>query len=523
MKKYVYTVARIRTAEDEEKVISIVKSCVDVKEIEASFKTSSICFLVNGDTVSQEEMERKLSYELLRQGFELILPENVSTFVPDTPKKSKEPKHVSVLTAVILTVIAGLFCAMLTFGVCSRFMSPKSDGETPEYINELSILDKFFREYSLEGISDEEDFGENLLKAYVAFSGDKYARYYTEEELKALEQDKTGEFTGIGISATQGQLTIDSQTSTVIDILYVYESSSALEQGLKAGDKITHIGVGEDKKSVDELGYSNALSQIVGEEGTQVGLTVYGINDDGEYEYREVLVTRKKIEGVSVFGKVCEEDTDVGIIRITGFDYNTPTQFCNSVEALKSSGCTSFVIDLRDNPGGYAESVIAILSYFLEEGDLIMTTEDKDGKVCETQTVKERKNQYFSVTKEDIGKYKDMRFCVLVNENTASAAELMTATVRDYGLGKIIGETTFGKGCLQTTYLLEYYGLPGALKLTTHLYYSKSHTTYHEVGITPDVKVSLSDEAKNYVMGYIPYEFDNQLQSAIQILKNITI
>lgn len=519
MKKYVYTVAKIRSAEDEEKVISIVKSCIDVAEIKASFKTSSICFSINGEITSQEEMERKLSYELLREGYELILPEGVATFVPDKPEKEKKPKYVSVLTAVILTVISGLFCSMLTFGICSRYTEPSDENKNPGYINELTILDKFFREHSFEGISDEE-FGEKLLKAYVAFTGDIYAQYFTEEELEALEQDKTGDFTGIGIIAAKGELTVDSGTVTVIDILYVYEDSSAMEQGIKVGDKITHIGVGEDKKSVDELGYSSAVSQISGQEGTQIVLTVYGVNDGGEYGYREVTVTRTKMEGVSVFGKVCDEEPTVGIIRITGFDLNTPTQFCNNVENLKSRGCTSFVIDLRDNAGGYAESVIAILSYFLEEGDLIMTTEDKDGKVCETQTVKVRQNRYFSITKEDIGKYKDMVFCVLVNGNTASAAELMTATVRDYGLGKIIGEMTFGKGCMQTTYLLENYGLPGALKLTTHFYYSKSHTPYHGTGITPDLEVTLSDEAKNYVMGYIPYESDNQLQSAIEILKN---
>ena len=112
-----------------------------------------------------------------------------------------------------------------------------------------------------------------------------------------------------------------------------------------------------------------------------------------------------------------------------------------------------------------------------------------------------------------------MKMSVLVGGDTASAAELFTATVKDYSLGTVVGVKTYGKGCMQKTYLLKEYGLEGALKLTTHMYYSKSHTSYHGEGIVPDITVELSDKAQSYAGAPIPHDEDNQLQRAIRNMK----
>jgi carboxyl-terminal processing protease len=138
-------------------------------------------------------------------------------------------------------------------------------------------------------------------------------------------------------------------------------------------------------------------------------------------------------------------------------------------------------------------------------------------------SVKKHEAQYagFDVSKDDIGKYKDLKgkCVVLTNENTASAAELFTATFRDYGIAPIVGETTYGKGCMQTIIDLEqYYGMKGALRITTAMYFSKSHQVYHEIGIVPDHKLALSDEAKEYNFFLLPEDKDNQLQKAIELL-----
>ncbi len=518
MEKYTYTVSRIMTGQDEEKICSIVRSCIDVEAVQASAETSSVCFSVKDKTISKSEIERKLSYALQSNGYELILPEGVTTFVPSKQRGDKKPRTLSLTTAIILAAAVGLFCIMITFGICSRHMSDSVNRNTPEYVKDLVALDKFFREYSYDGI-DDKDFGEHLLDAYIDFSGDIYAEYYSEDELEALTQDMTGEFVGVGIGVVESTFTLNGKTVSAIQIVSVYENSSAEEAGILAGDMITHIGIGEDAESVTDLGYDAALDKLAGKEGTKAKFTVHRKNEVGEYESIEYNITRKKVVTVSVKGKVCDTDDKVGIITITNFDYTTPPQFCEAVDSLKKAGCEYFVIDLRNNPGGYVESIVSVMSYFLDEGDLVMTVEDRDGKVTEKYTVKERSNEQFKITKDDIGKYKGMKLAVLVNGNTASAAELFTATVRDYSLGTIVGVKTYGKGCMQRTYYLDNYGLKGALKLTTSLYFSKSHESYHDKGIIPDIEVPLSDEAKEYGAQPIPHDKDNQLQSAIENLK----
>lgn len=517
MEKYTYTVSRIANGQDEQRVSSIVRSCLDVDSIQASAETSSICFSVKDKTLTKEEIERKLSHALSTNGYELILPEGVSTFIPSKQSKGKKPRLLSLGTAVILAAAVGLFCIMVTFGLCSRYMTRRVDN-TPDYISDLITLDEFFRTYSYDGITDKE-FGEHLLDAYIDFSGDIYAEYYTKDELDALSQDMTGEFVGIGVGVEEGSLTLNGQTVKAIRIVSVYENSPAEKAEILAGDMITHIGIGDGAQSVDDLKYDIALDKLAGKEGTFAKFIIHRKNESGEYERIEHSIERKKVVTVSVKGKVCDTDEKVGIITITNFDYTTPPQFSETVDSLTKAGCEYFVIDLRNNPGGYVESIVSVVSYFLDEGDLVMTVEDKNGKVTEKYTVKERSNDQFKITKEDIGKYKGMKFSVLVNENTASAAELFTATVRDYSLGNIVGVTTYGKGCMQRTYYLDNYGLEGALKLTTNLYFSKSHTSYHGTGIKPDIEIELSEEAKEYGAQPIPHDKDNQLQSAIENLK----
>jgi carboxyl-terminal processing protease len=177
---------------------------------------------------------------------------------------------------------------------------------------------------------------------------------------------------------------------------------------------------------------------------------------------------------------------------------------------------------MRNNPGGALNAIQAVLSYFLDKGDLIVSTEYSDGTKNE-YFVKEVKYSAayagYNVSKSDIGKYKDLNMIVLTNENTASAAELFTATMRDYELAKIVGTKTYGKGCMQNIIPLSRYGLEGALRVTSAMYFSKSHTVYHDIGIVPDYEVELSEEAAEYNFFLLPENLDDQLQKAIEIVK----
>ena len=236
-------------------------------------------------------------------------------------------------------------------------------------------------------------------------------------------------------------------------------------------------------------------------------------------------IQRKEIMSPSVYYRVSTLDSKIGIVHISSFDLPTPLQFTDAIETLKSYGCEKFVLDVRYNSGGYLVSVAAILSYFLNEGDVYIRTEDKNKNITSRTIapVSHLSDSYAgcNVKKEDIGKYKNLNTVILCNESTASAAELFTATFRDYNLGKIVGTTTFGKGKMQNTYLLDIYGLDGAVKFTTHMYYSAKSPGYDGIGIKPDegCEVELSKEAQQYNIYDLPDDVDNQLIEAIKHFK----
>ena len=181
--------------------------------------------------------------------------------------------------------------------------------------------------------------------------------------------------------------------------------------------------------------------------------------------------------------------------------------------------CKSFVFDLRNNPGGTLQSIEAILSYFLDEGDVLIRIKDKAGneEISKVKPIKYSGSyEGCSVSESDIGKYKGLNAIVLCNGGTASAAELFTATFRDYDLGEIVGEKTYGKGSMQTINPLIQYGYSGALKLTTAMYYSGKDTKgYDGVGITPDYVVPLTGEGSIYIREEAD---DAQLKKAIELL-----
>ena len=223
----------------------------------------------------------------------------------------------------------------------------------------------------------------------------------------------------------------------------------------------------------------------------------------------------------SVYSRVSDLNPKVGVVKIIQFDLTTPSQFCDAIEELKGKGCEKFVFDVRYNPGGDLASIEAVLSYFLNKGDVIIRTRDKSGD--ESVSVAEPRSYQGSyaacdVSRSDIGKYRDLDCVVLCNGSTASAAELFTATFRDYELAPIVGTTTFGKGSMQSILPLAYYGYSGALKLTTAMYYPASNEGYDGVGITPDHVVELSEDAASKNIYALPDGEDDQMKKALELL-----
>ncbi len=413
--------------------------------------------------------------------------------------------RVAALLLVAIIAASAISCTGLGLG------EPTLSGDGG--YEKLELIDRLFSTYSVFDL-EEEALMDAILKGYVAGTGDRYAEYFTAEEYAQFTADNKGELVGVGISVIQN---VDNGC---IEIVNVMPDSPALEAGLLPGDLITYIGIGDKKQSVEEIGYTPALDLMKGEEGTMSEFTV-GREVDGKMTEIEFSIIRKKVTSVSVTSHICETDKSVGIVKITQFNITTPKQFCEAVDSLKMSGCDKFVFDVRYNPGGDLNSIKSVLSYFLNEGDVYIRVVDKNGKT-ETDVIEavEYTGNYAdcSVKKSDIGKYRDLKFAVLTNGSTASAAELFTSALMDYKLSVTVGTKTYGKGTMQSTFSLAPYGYNGALKLTTKYYYPPISESYDGIGIIPDRKVELDEALAGKNIYTITDAEDNQLQAAIEEL-----
>ena len=283
---------------------------------------------------------------------------------------------------------------------------------------------------------------------------------------------------GIGVTVTLTE-------ENYLQVVSLTKDSPAEKAGVQADDIIQAV----DGKDVAELGYQDAVQAVRGEPDTKVKLTI-----QRKTQTLEVEVTRANIEVVTASGQML--DGQIGYIRIDSFKDNTPEQFQAIYDKLIQDGAKALVFDLRDNGGGLVRSLEKVLDPLMPEGDIAVATY-RDGT---TRTL---------VT-SDAGEC-DLPMAVLVNGNTASAAELFAASLHDFGKGKVVGTTTFGKGIMQNTQQLPN---GGALTLTVAKYRTVRGECYHGVGITPDAEVEAGEEKVDY--DNPNSKTDPQLAAAIQ-------
>lgn len=336
-------------------------------------------------------------------------------------------------------------------------------------------------EYLYEDEVDEEVLQESIIKGYVAGLGDPYSVYYNEAETQSLMESTSGEFGGIGVVITQE---IETQ---IITFTTVYEESPGEKAGLMDGDILYKV----DGEEVTGQDLDTVVSKIRGEKGTTVEITVLRGATMEEYT---CMVTRDIIEVDTVAYEMKEQN--IGYILISGFETVTYHQFENALKELTNQGMQSLVIDLRNNPGGNLSTVCDMLDLILPKGTIV-STKDKNGKG--------------DVITSDDERQLDIPMAVLINGNSASASEIFAGAIQDYGIGTLVGTTTYGKGIVQNIY-----GLPDgtSLKLTTSEYFTASGRNIHGIGIEPDVKVE-------YIYDEAHPEADNQLEAALECLREI--
>ncbi len=349
-----------------------------------------------------------------------------------------------------------------------------------DFLKKVMLMENMIDLYYIDDVA-ADDLKEGVYDGIMASIDDPYACYYNEKELEDMTQDMTGVFFGIG-----AVLMLDQDYSCP-KVTGIIANSPASESELRIDDLIVKV----DGTDIVGMELSEGVDLIKGPENTDVTLTIIRRATGEEFE---ITITRRKVETPSVTYEMLEDD--IAYIAISEFSDNTTDQFSDALKDVRSQGMKALIIDLRGNHGGVLGAAVGIASEILPKGTIVYT-EDKYGK----------RDEYKSPGDKEI----DVPMVVLINGESASASEILAGAIKDYGVGKLMGTTSFGKGIVQRVISL---GDGSAIKLTVSHYYTPLGNDIHKVGIEPDIEVEFDIDA------YLEdVNSDNQKDEAIRYLK----
>ncbi|MDD5016780.1 MAG: S41 family peptidase [Eubacteriales bacterium] len=385
--------------------------------------------------------------------------------------------------AVLLAVIVGIAASLTTFVVTSYAFSASLKGSDDSLsLAEFMTVEKIIEENYLRDY-DTEEIQYAGLKAMVAALDDPYSVYYTPEEYQTFNQEASGEYYGLGMV-----ISIDEVTGLAM-VEYFFDGSAAREAGIEAGDLIISVnGLDVTDKTLQEISVL-----CIGEKGTAITIGIKRGDDVLEFEMVRSVVTIDMLSYEML-------DDEIGYMKIVQFGGNCEELFKKAVDYFEQNGTRGIVIDLRDNPGGYLDTVVAVLDILLPEGKIVYT-KDKYGE-----------GEVYLSDADCL----DMAITLIVNGNTASAAEIFAGAVQDYDYGKVVGTTTYGKGVVQVIIPITSTG--GGIKLTTSEYFTPNGRSIDGNGIYPDYVVELQQEFLDNPEAYT-FDEDAQAQKAIEVLR----
>ena len=341
------------------------------------------------------------------------------------------------------------------------------------------VLEKIQKEYV-----DEIDQAEVMDSAIHGLlqSLDPYSGYMDPETFEESQTETSGEFGGLGIEV--------SMEAGVVKVIAPIDDTPAAKAGVKAGDYIVKIN-GEQVRGKTLM---EAVNLMRGPVGTSIEITV---RRKSLKKAKVFKITREIIEIKSVVAKLVENK--VGYLRLRAFNENSSNQLMKEIKKIeKNKKLTGYILDLRNNPGGLLSQAIKIADFFLEDGEIVSTKGRKN-----------RENRKFFAKRGD--KIKGKPLIVLINNGSASASEIVAGALQDQKRAVLLGETTFGKGSVQSIIPLRN---RGAIRLTVSKYYLPSGKSISNVGIVPDIKIE--EEGSDF---YINTATDNQLNYAVDLLK----
>ena len=340
------------------------------------------------------------------------------------------------------------------------------------------VLEKINKEYV-----DEIDQSESMDSAINGLlqSLDPYSAYMTPEVFNEMRTETSGEFGGLGIEV--------SMEAGVVKVISPIDDTPASKAGIKAGDYIVKI----DNTQVQGKSLSEAVDLMRGPIGSGIELTV---RRSGEKKALIFNIVREIIQIRSVKADLLKKN--IGYIRLTSFNENSAAQIKKKVQELENNKeVKSYILDLRNNPGGLLSQAVKISDFFLDSGEIVSTKSRKSSE-----------NRKWFAKKGDLTNGKTL--IVLINYGSASASEIVAGALKDHKRAILLGENSYGKGSVQSIIPLKN---SGAIRLTVAKYYLPSGKSISEVGVSPDIEIS--EENENF---RIKTETDNQLNYAIKLL-----
>ena len=402
----------------------------------------------------------------------------------------EENKKQKIYKIIMLIFVTALVTALITSVIVYNYAISgslvkyiNSSSETSDIEKSINKIKKIIDEHYL-GDVDESKLKDGALKGYVEAVGDEYTEYYTKEEMDSFEEDTLGNFTGIGIYM------VKDTENNVIKVLTPIDGTPAYNAGIQPGDIISKVdGVEYTGEQMTE-----AANKIKGEVGTTVKLGIIRGTEDLELEIKRENIKINHVESKTL-------DNNVGYLKLSTFDEGCADEFKQKYNELNANkNIKALVVDLRNNGGGLVEEALNIADYFT----------DKDSKLLITVDKKEKEE----IRKAKQSKYINVPVIVLINENTASASEILAGALRDNGIAKIVGTKSYGKGVIQEVLTLQ----DGTgIKITTNEYFTPNKTKINKVGIEPDETVNLPETVKNVLT--VEEKDDTQLQKAQELLK----
>jgi len=409
------------------------------------------------------------------------------TFARNNTKTSKK----SIILIASLMIILSVSSLMIGNYIATKgiFFVKTSENvkSTASQINDASkysalftVRDTLIEKY--DGEINDDVLLEGAIKGMTSALNDPYTVFMNNDEFEKLIKQSNGSMTGIGVNIAN----LDNKIVIVSPI----KDSPAEKAGIKSNDVIEKIN--DVAYTGDQL--SEAVSVISNSVGSEIKFT---IDREGANPF-DVVIKPQEVKLSVIDGEML--DSSMGYIRIHSFmNENTTEDFKNKIEELKGQGMKGLIVDLRENPGGLLSEAVGVASQFIPKDKIITYTVDKY----------ENRNESVSVG----GIAEGMPLVILVNEDSASASEVVTGALRDYKAATIVGNTTFGKGIVQQT--VRFNNGIGGLKVTISKYYTPNGENIHKIGIVPDVEVSTDNKLDS--QGYNKDQ-DKQLKTAIDEL-----